>query len=225
MPLPPTFILASASPRRYQLLQLLGWEIEVQPVNANEERLMQEDAVTMVTRLAALKAFMLHSQLVHVRSGLKQQRQLIVGADTTVEVEGALLGKPADLDEALSFLGMLKARDHFVHTGICVLDATTGQARVRSHSSRVSLRSYQEAEMKAYVDSGACMDKAGGYALQDRNFDPVVALDGCAASVMGLPLALLVEVCQDEFACPTLQGFCPSHCSQLTGRTCCWQAA
>ncbi len=219
----PILILASASPRRHQLIRILGWDIVVQPVNVNEEQLPREDAVTMVKRLAALKAFSLY------QTGMPTipepgRRQLIVGADTTVEVAGRLLGKPADRQEARTFLELLRDRDHYVHSGLCLLDVASGQTCVRAHSSRVRLRDYDQSALESYVASGTSMDKAGGYALQDRTFNPVAALSGCAASVMGLPLALLAEVCQDEFHCPPPPDFCPGHCTRQTGHTCCWQA-
>lgn len=221
----PILILASASPRRHQLLQTLGWNVEVQPVHANEERLPAEGAIPMVQRLAALKAFARYHDLPPVAQGQAPCPRLIVGADTTVEVDGRLLGKPADRQEALAFLELLQARDHYVHSGLCLVDAATGQACVRVHSSRVGVRHCDRAEMEAYVDSGASMDKAGGYALQDRDFHPVAALEGCAASVMGLPLALLVTVCQEQFGCPPPPGLCPGRCAHLTGHTCCRQSS
>ncbi len=180
----------------------------------------------MVQRLAALKADAYYTQRTSVPNGqVVPQRHLIIGADTTVEVDRTLLGKPRDCGEARHFLTLLRGREHRVHSGLCVLDMATGQSCVRLHTARVSLRTYPEKEMQAYIASGTALDKAGGYALQDRHFNPVAALVGCAASVMGLPLALLAEVCQTEFAWPAPIARWSRHCSRLTGHPCCRQAA
>jgi MAF protein len=180
-------ILASASPRRRQLLALGGWGFDLRPVSADETPLAGESPEQFVRRLSEIKARLAAQG---VTSGA-----LVVGSDTTVVVDGQILNKPADAYEATSMLRQLRGRAHDVLTAITVLDTTTRQAHTDVACSRVPMRDYDEAEIEAYVATGDPLDKAGAYAIQHPGFQPVAQAEfrDCFANVMGLPLCHLLR--------------------------------
>lgn len=209
----PTLILASASPRRRQLLALTGWEFDVRPVAADETPLAAEPPEAFVRRMSETKAQMAAVQLA--------ETALIIASDTTVVLEGHILNKPADADEATAMLTRLRARPHEVLTAITVLNTATGERHTQVAVSRVPMRNYSDAELAAYVATGDPLDKAGGYAIQHPHFQPVerAQFADCFANVMGLPLCHLLRHLRtlgiDSFtnlpaAC---QKFIPYQCS------------
>jgi septum formation protein len=175
-------ILASASPRRRELLSLLGLPFAILSAPVDETIRAGESPLALVQRLSRAKA-----QAVAASPG----HGLILAADTVVVlpgVEDRLLGKPADAAEAEAMLRALRDRTHKVCSGVAVLDQTTGQLEQSVAESTVWMRAYTDEELHAYVQSGDPLDKAGAYAIQDPGFRPVARVDGCWASVMGLPL-------------------------------------
>ena len=180
-------ILASASPRRRQLLALAGWQFEVRPVNADETPLPGEPPETFVRRMAETKARLAASDA--------KGDALILANDTTVVVDGHILNKPADADEAGAMLRQLRGRTHEVLTAITVLDTATGIAHTDLARSRVPMRDYADDEIEAYVATGDPLDKAGAYAIQHPGFQPVdrAQFTDCFANVMGLPLCHLLR--------------------------------
>lgn len=178
----PILILASASPRRRQLIALLGLPFEVRAADVKEHPQDDEHPRDLVRRLSEDKV---RAVVGSVRGGL------VVGADTIVALEGEALGKPADDNEAWHMLRRLRGRAHQVYTGVSVLDPTRGELFSVVVKSSVWLRAYSDEEMTAYVRSGEPLDKAGGYAIQDDVFHPVARVEGCYANVMGLPLCHL----------------------------------
>ena len=110
-----------------------------------------------------------------------------------VALDDEILGKPADAEDARRMLRALRGRRHQVYTAVCVWDVAAGAYDVCVNTTQVNMRSYSDAELERYVESGDPMDKAGAYAIQHAEFAPVVALDGCFSSVMGLPLG---DVCE-----------------------------
>lgn len=215
-----SLFLASASPRRRELLQALAWPVVVRPVPVAEDRAPGETGPAMVARLAARKAYALCAALPPRRKQDRKRKTLVVGADTTVDVEGRILGKPQNAETALAYLSLLRATPHSVHSGLCVIDAHTGQRRALVHSARLTLRALAAHEMQAYARSGRGWDKAGGYGLQDTEYRLVDRLEGCAAGAMGLPLGAFVDLCRQEFACPPPRDFAAA-CRQATGHPCC----
>ncbi len=185
---PEQIILASNSPRRKQLLSLLGWSFDVIPADIDESQRPGEPPCTYVRRLACEKA-----QAVAGQDGFDG---VVVAADTIVvdNVNDELLGKPADADEAKRMLRRLRGRVHHVYTGLALVDG------VRSLDdlcrTEVPMRHYTDAEIERYVASGDPMDKAGAYAIQHAGFRPVSNLSGCFASVMGFPLCHLKRALQ-----------------------------
>jgi septum formation protein len=182
----PALVLASNSPRRRELLALGGWTFSVRPADVDETPLPGETPGTYVLRLAESKAAACAESA--------KPNEIIIAADTTVAIDGKILGKPRDAAEAEEMLRLLRGRKHQVHTGIGV---KKGEVLLTDLcTTNVPMRSYSEEEIAAYVATGDPLDKAGAYAIQHADFHPVEKLSGCFASVMGLPLCHLLRLLQ-----------------------------
>ncbi|HSB03136.1 MAG TPA: Maf family protein [Anaerolineales bacterium] len=177
----PKLILASNSPRRRQLLELAGWTFSVSAADVDESQRLNESPADYVLRLAETKA--------RVAAGaLANADRIILAADTTVVDGMDILGKPADSAEAIAMLKRLRAHTHQVYSGIALLRLSDGLLLKDLCVTDVSMRNYSDEEILAYVQTGDPLDKAGAYAIQHPDFHPVANLDGCYASVMGLPM-------------------------------------
>jgi septum formation protein len=176
-PVPPQFVLASASPRRRQLLGEVGLAFEVVAPEIDEAVREGEAAQVYVLRLAAEKA----AQVAARASGLP-----VLAADTTVVLEGAILGKPQTPAEAQAMLTRLSGREHDVFTAVAVDGPSRGSAVVRT---RVTFRVLSPSEIAWYVGTGEPMDKAGAYAVQGKAANFVIAVFGSPTNVIGLPMA------------------------------------
>jgi MAF protein len=181
----PKLVLASASPRRNQLLVLLGLPFTVCPADVDETNHAVEGPASMVMRLAQAKARVANAQ---VPGGL------IVAADTLVYLHGQVLGKPADAQQAMDMLRRLRGRAHIVFSAVTMIDGRSGLERTRLAVTWVWMREYSDGQLTAYVASGDPMDKAGAYAIQYPGFAPVSRVEGCHANVMGLPLCHLYRM-------------------------------
>ena len=179
-----TLVLASASPRRSALLRQLGLVHRVVPAQLEERRLEGELIEQCVQRLAAQKALQVSAQLTAAEPGAPPMA--VLGADTTVVIDGRMLGKPRDRDDGLSMLERLSGREHTVLSAVALVYAGTMHA-ARSRSL-VRFRGLARPECEAYWDSGEPQDKAGGYAIQGRGAVFVESLVGSYSGVMGLPL-------------------------------------
>lgn len=179
-------ILASASPRRRELLSRLGLPFRVQTADVDEEQFVAEEPAEIALELAVRKAA--------VVAATAPPEALVIGADTVVALDGQLLGKPADAAAATRMLRALAGREHAVHTGMAVLTAQGTRRATAVSSSVVVMRPYSDAEIAAYVATGDPFDKAGAYAIQHPVFRPVAALQGSYTGVMGLDLALLADL-------------------------------
>jgi MAF protein len=181
----PQFILASASPRRSQLLALTGWTFTTAEAFLDESPQPGEAPEALAARLAHAKA----------QAAGASGPSWVLAADTVVVDQGKLLGKPDGDQEALAMLSSLRGRRHQVITGIVILNPVTGGQQSETCRSDVPMRSYSPAEAEAFVARGAALDKAGGYGIQDRTFRPVDMdlMQDCYANVMGLPLCHLVR--------------------------------
>jgi MAF protein len=176
---PAKLILASSSPRRKELLRLLGIPFTVVEPRV-EEVVRTNQPELFVQELAIRKAQAFRG------------KGIIVAADTIVVFEDKILGKPADQEEAYKMLLLLQGKPHLVITGVAV---ATPESMSSSHcTTRLIMRQYSEEEARAYVSSGRAMDKAGAYAIQDADFNPVVSYEGCYLNVIGLPLCTLVRL-------------------------------
>lgn len=170
-------VLASGSPRRRELLDQLGLVFSVRAADIDESVLEGEDPVTYVARLSREKA-----AAVPVDPGT-----LVIAADTTVDVDGAILGKPADAAEARAMLAAMSGRRHHVHTGVTLrLDE---RAVTEVTTTAVDVVAIDEATAAWYVATGEPFDKAGGYAIQGAGGVLVAAVTGSVSNVVGLPLA------------------------------------
>ncbi len=178
-------ILASASPRRRELLAQAGFAFEVRPAHVNEDPKPGEDAIAYVTRLAREKAQA-------VFDGMGDAEAVVLGADTTVEVDGQILAKPEDAADAARMLRLLSGRTHRVMTGVAVV--TKGRAEVAAEVTGVRFVTLSDAEIAAYVATGEPMDKAGAYAIQGRAGRWIPRVEGCYFNVVGLPLALVTTM-------------------------------
>ena len=188
------FILASQSPRRRQLLALLGYPFEAVVSGVDEDLHLDAGPATYVLRTAQQKA----EAAAHLLPAPDAAaRAIIIAADTTVALDGAILGKPADADEARRMLLSLRGRTHHVHTGMCLVEAGGGREVAAVHTTAVTMRDYSAAEIDAYVATGDPLDKAGAYAIQYASFSPVAALDGCYLNVVGLSLCGLILLLRD----------------------------
>lgn len=179
-------VLASASPRRAELLALAGFHFEVRPTQIDESRLPDESPADYALRLSAEKAQAVASTL--------DAPALILAADTIVVDGDAVLGKPRDAAHATAILRRLRGREHRVYTALTLLDAATGRQISDLAASPVRMRAYTDAEIAAYVASGAPFDKAGAYGIQNHGFHPVKEFSHCYANVMGLPLCHVARV-------------------------------
>ena len=172
-------VLASGSPRRHQLLAWLGIPFTIDSADVDETPHPEEDAARMVARLARAKAMAVAA---------RRPDAWVLGADTTVEVDGVLLGKPADDGEAAAMLARLAGREHRVSTGFALV-APGGTPRVVDVvRTRVVFRPLDERAIRAYVASGEPDGKAGGYAIQGLGAGLIERIDGSFTNVMGLPV-------------------------------------
>jgi len=186
--------LASASPRRRELLRQIGVAYRRLPVEVDETPLPSESPRDYVARLALAKA----------RTGWRtlgrRAPRPVLGADTAVVVDAVILGKPRDRDEGLAMLARLSGREHRVLSAVALADATRDAVRVQE--SRVRFRELTAAERAVYWNSGEPLDKAGGYAIQGRAAAFIAELRGSYSGVMGLPLFETAELLR-EFGIPT----------------------
>ncbi len=201
-------VLASRSPRRRDLFRLLGLDFAVDSSDADEDiadGLTPAEAVRALSRRKARVVAARHPDA------------LVIGADTIVVIDGDILGKPANADEAVAMLRRLRGRAHDVLSGVTLI-TPTGVEITGCAESRVVMRHYTDAEIQAYVDSGDPMDKAGAYAIQNHAFHPVAEIQGCYASVMGMPLCHLARAFWQVGA--PLDVDVPALCRAETGYPC-----
>ena len=170
--------LASASPRRLDLLRQVGLEPLVRPGAVDESRRPGEAVRDYVTRMATDKAV----------SGVGADVDLSIGADTAVVLDGEILGKPTDAADARRMLARLSGREHRVITGVAVCGRTADRCRSRLVETRVWIKPLAPEEIAAYVATGEPMDKAGAYGIQGVGGFMVTRLEGSYSGVVGLPL-------------------------------------
>jgi septum formation protein len=188
MPMP-DLILASGSQRRQQFLTELGLPFRVVVADIDETPLPAEHPGAMTWRLAEEKA-----RAVALRLAPVATPALIIASDTTVALGDEIYGKPLDADDAVRMLVDLRGRPHSVISAVSILRLPDDRQTTRVNTTQVLMRDYGDAEIEAYVASGDPLDKAGAYGIQERTFACVAALDGCYASVMGLPLGDLRDL-------------------------------
>lgn len=195
-------ILASASPRRQELLRSAGISFAVQPANVDETPLAGEGARECAERLARDKALVVWKS---------RPQDVVLGADTIVEVKGEILGKPANAEDAARMLRMLSGKTHRVITGVCMAKPV-GTPPVRSSESRaeiegvttasettlVTMSEISDQEILEYVETGEPMDKAGAYAIQGRASRWIPRIEGDYSNVVGLPVAMVYRMLRER---------------------------
>jgi septum formation protein len=204
------FVLASNSPRRRQLFGLGNWDFTVIVADVDETPLANETPREYVLRLARAKALAIQPKA--------ESDALIVGSDTTVVDGDVILGKPEDLQDAERMLKQLRGRIHQVFTGVAILRASDGTMFTELSITDVPMRNYSDDEIRAYIQSGDPLDKAGAYAIQHPDFQPVESMQGCYASVMGLPMCHVLRALQKFDVSPAAD--VPAACQSLLNYQC-----
>jgi MAF protein len=184
-------VLASQSPRRRELIKLLGYPFETMSADVDESQVTDPEPAVNVVGTARLKSVAIAEQL---RGRAGYEDAIIIAADTTVALDGEMLGKPTDAADARRMLTALRNRSHEVHTGVTLLALASGQEVSGVNTAVVTMRDYSDSEMDAYIATGDPMDKAGAYAIQHAAFQPVAHLDGCFTGVMGLSICHLLQL-------------------------------
>ena len=188
----PPLVLASTSPRRAEILRSVGWQFEKITADVDETPLETETPESYVERLARTKAKAVAGK---IKTGL------VLGADTTVVIDGEIIGKPVDLNDARQMLGKLSGKWHEVLTGIALFNKTAEKLVYRDahERTRVKFAQLANAEIEYLVTHGAPLDKAGGYAVQAQAALFIERIDGDYWNVVGLPVQLVYQMFVENF--------------------------
>ncbi|MBE7034057.1 MAG: septum formation inhibitor Maf [Ruminococcaceae bacterium] len=187
----PLFVLASKSPRRRELLKKIGVQAELMTANVDESVIKNLPPENTVTELALLKA----TDVAKYFCG----DTYVIGADTVVCVDGEILGKPKNIDEAKRMLRKLSGRSHFVYTGYCVVHCKSGVAVSKYEKTEVFFKELSDKEIDAYVKTREPMDKAGAYGIQEKGSLFIEKINGDYFNVVGLPVCALAKLFKEEF--------------------------
>lgn len=180
-------ILASASPRRRELLQAIGLPITIQIPAIDEDSLngLRPDIHALTLAIQKAEA---------IANATGAAEAIIIAADTVVVVDGRILGKPSSSDDARAMLTTLRGRDHTVITAVAVMQTQPRATHVNKATTRVRFRDYSNDELEAYIATDEPYDKAGAYAIQGRGGELVQSIEGDYFNVVGLPMNLLLEL-------------------------------
>jgi septum formation protein len=207
-------ILASASPRRKELLEKIGFSVKIIPAEVEEARLPDEPPPEFVKRMSRAKVLSVVQRLLSTLSvspaegapaipvspvaGMREPPgRWVVGADTIVVLDNELLGKPKDADQAFDMLQRLAGREHTVVTGFCVFDMLKNKEGIQAVVSRVKLKPMSRTEIERYLSVGESLDKAGAYAVQGVGAYLIDSIQGSYSNVVGLPLCQLMEMFEE----------------------------
>lgn len=184
----PEWILASASPRRKEILTRLGLDFRVDASHIPEPDLRRGETFSQyVARLARIKA---------KETARKYSTGIVIGADTAVSIDDRILGKPSSREEAKDMLAMLSGSWHEVQSGLCLLRCGQRSSRADVCVSRVRFRNLTASEMEWYLDTGEYRDKAGGYAVQGYASLFIDRIEGCYFNIVGFPVSLFESLCR-----------------------------
>jgi septum formation protein len=178
------FILASASPRRQELLRSVGLKFQIIPGHVNEDQLQDESPRAHVKRLSRDKAMVIANQY---------PQALVLGADTIVVIDNLILGKPKNKKQAREMIERLNGRKHTVFTGFTIAHIVAGVCKTKVVQSAVQFKTISHEEMDWYVNCDEPYDKAGGYAVQGKGAYFIKAIHGSYTNVIGLPLCEVLE--------------------------------
>ena len=215
----PTLYLASASPRRRQLLAEAGiaFVTHIVPVD--------EDALTAAYSgpLERLGEHLARQKAAAARRDLREHGLdgTVLASDTTVLAGGRSLAKPGDAGEAIAMLSVLRGREHVVVTGVAVAEPGSAEIRSASSQSRVRMRNYSDEELRSYATSGDPLDKAGAYSIQHAGFHPVAGFSGCYLGIVGLPVCIVAALL-GRGPLPPVEKILP--CPAGSSRRCIWNS-
>tara|TARA_B100001750_G_C15415749_1_gene550180 strand:+ start:25 stop:699 length:675 start_codon:yes stop_codon:yes gene_type:complete len=181
-----SLVLASSSPRRKDILSLLGYQFKVVVPTDKEDKFNNNVPIEAMTRAIAL------GKTRHIAKSYPNS--IIIAADTVVYIDGIVFGKPASKIQAKSMLTKLRGRTHQVVTGLAVINPNIEQPILSNESTKVTMRHYSDHEIFTYLSSSQSLDKAGAYGIQDKNFSPSKEIKGCYLNVVGLPLCNLIDI-------------------------------
>lgn len=188
------FVLASASPRRKELLEKMGLQFSIVVSEADESTVSRDIPVNLyVQELALLKASATAKML------LRNKKALIIAADTIVTLDGEILGKPDGEDDAKKMLSSLSGRTHEVYTGYCIMRISDGKTVCNSVKTEVKFKTLTEQKIRSYIESGEPMDKAGAYGIQGLGSMLIEKINGDYFNVVGLPVSALADTLEKEF--------------------------
>ncbi len=185
-------ILASGSARRRELMEMAGYEFTVRVSDADESSAISDPAL-MVRELALKKARSVQEEL--------DEPCCVVGADTVVVIDGRIIGKPRDEEDAVAILKTLSGREHTVYTGLCVL-CGADEPFTHCDETRVAFLELSDEEIRAYIKTGEPMDKAGAYGVQGVGCVFVKRVEGCYFTVIGMPMPTLYQVLKEKGILP-----------------------
>ncbi len=180
-----TLVLASQSPRRKELLDVLGIPFSVVASTVDESLKEGESPENYAARVARAKGLEVASRV---------RDSVVLSADTVVAIDGEILGKPADRNDAIRMLGKLSGREHAVYTAVCLIEQSTGEIREVVERTRVWFNTLTRTQILDYIDRENVMDKAGAYAIQGFASVYIPKIEGSYSNVMGLPLAVIWEL-------------------------------
>lgn len=183
----PTLILASSSPRRQELIKILGLPLQVVPSQVNEDVPVEWSAQQIVEELSRRKA----GAVIESLAEQPDKHSIVVGSDTIVVLDGKVMGKPKDEEEARMMLHQLAGRIHEVYTGVSCMRAADGMSVTSHRVTRVRMRNLSAEQIARYVAAGESLDKAGAYGIQELGALLVESIEGDYFNVVGLPVSLL----------------------------------
>lgn len=190
------FILASASPRRRELLEQIGLDFDILVANADEKGIDKNLPPKVYTcELAVLKA----SACCKVLIEKAQKNNYVIAADTIVYLDNTILGKPKDEEDAKRILKKLSGREHEVYTGVCIMRTKDGFGVSKSVKTTVKFKDLSDIEIDKYIKTGEPMDKAGAYGIQGLGSVFVEEIKGDYFNVVGLPLGEVYKILNEEF--------------------------
>lgn len=186
-------ILASASPRRRELLEGIGLKFDILVSNEEENIDKKLPPELYVSEIALLKAAAVAKEITD------RKNQIIISADTIVCLDNEIMTKPKDEEDAFNILKKLSGRTHCVYTGICVMRMSDAATATKSVKTEVVFKTLDDETIKKYIQTGECRDKAGAYGIQGKGSVLVKEIHGDYFNVVGLPITALADVLKDEF--------------------------
>lgn len=183
----PILVLASASPRRQQLISLIGLPVQIQPSQVSEDTPVEWTPIEIVEGLSLRKAAAVREHLTHPID----ESSIIVGSDTIVVLNGKVMGKPKDEQEAREMLEQLSGHTHEVYTGVTCLRVSDATTVTTHRATKVTMRTLSSDQIARYVATGEPMDKAGAYGIQEIGSLLIESIEGDYFNVVGLPVSLL----------------------------------